>query len=115
MGFGFGKGYKDMAFVISPQKSHVNLGIARGAELPDSFGLLRGSGKVHRHVRITSLEDLANPDLRRLMESALKAVRTRRELVPRQLRRKPHRGSKLEQGISRPFGSDCRPSAATPL
>ncbi|HLC05429.1 MAG TPA: DUF1801 domain-containing protein [Anaerolineales bacterium] len=80
MGFGFGKGYKDMAFVISPQKSHVNLGIARGAELPDSFGLLRGSGKVHRHVRITSLEDLANPDLRRLMESALKAVRTRREL-----------------------------------
>jgi hypothetical protein len=77
LGFGFGKGYKALVFVVSPQRTHVNLGVARGAELQAAFPLLQGSGKVHRHVKITTLEDLANPELRRLIKAALKAARAR--------------------------------------
>ncbi len=77
LGFGFGKGYKGLVFVVSPQRTHVNLGVAQGAELQEAFPLLQGSGKVHRHVKITTVEDLANPELRRLMKAALKAARAR--------------------------------------
>jgi hypothetical protein len=78
-GFGFGKGYKDLVFVISPQKEHVNLGIARGAELKPASRLLQGSGKVHRHVKIRTREGLADPELKRLMKRALSAARKRRD------------------------------------
>jgi hypothetical protein len=40
-------------------KSHVNLMLARGTELPDPEGLLTGTGKRARHVELTSAEDLA--------------------------------------------------------
>lgn len=79
VGFGFGRGYKGLVFVISPQKTHVNLGITNGAALQDSFPLLQGSGKVHRHVKITGLSDLATRELKRLMKTALKAARERHE------------------------------------
>lgn len=79
IGFGFGTGYKDLVFVVSRQKTHVNLGIARGAELQSKFPLLEGRGKVHRHVKITALDDLTNPELTRLMQAALKAARARLE------------------------------------
>jgi hypothetical protein len=48
----------------------VNLGFNYGTELPDPEGLLQGSGKLLRHVKITTPEDLSNPALRRLVEAA---------------------------------------------
>ncbi len=77
VGFGFTKGYKGLVFVVSRQKKHVNLGIARGADLQSSFQLLQGSGKVHRHVKVANVEDLEAPELKRLMIAALKAARAR--------------------------------------
>jgi hypothetical protein len=47
-----GSGYKGLVFVISPFKTHVNLGIVHGATLADPAGLLEGTGKVHRHVKL---------------------------------------------------------------
>jgi hypothetical protein len=38
---------------------------------------LEGSGKVHGHVKVRSVEDVANPELEGLMKAALKAARTR--------------------------------------
>ena len=73
MGFGFGKGYKYLVFVISPYKEHVNLGIANGASLNDPSGLMTGSGKVHRHVKITNFEQLQDPQLKELMLAALRS------------------------------------------
>lgn len=32
--------------------NHVNVGFYRGAELPDPRGLLQGSGKLMRHVKV---------------------------------------------------------------
>jgi hypothetical protein len=54
----------------------VNLGIARGATLPDPGGLMSGTGRVHRHVELRSVEAAADPALHRLMERALSRHRS---------------------------------------
>ena len=57
---------------IAVQRDHVNLGFNYGAELPDPERLLEGPGKLLRHVKIASEEDLARPALRRLLETTSK-------------------------------------------
>jgi len=71
IGFGTGRGYKGLAFVVSPHSKHVTLGIAGGADLPDPAGLLEGSGRVHRHVKIRQAADLERPELRDVMKARL--------------------------------------------
>lgn len=73
LGFGTSGGYKGLVFVITPLKSAVKIGVVGGASLPDPHGLLRGTGKVHRHVRLESEADVKRPELRSLLESALQA------------------------------------------
>ncbi len=41
-----------------------------GATLPDPDGLLQGTGKRYRHVRLTTPADVEAPALRALLESA---------------------------------------------
>jgi hypothetical protein len=60
----------DVVCVLMPLKAGVNLGLAGGASLPDPAGLLQGTGKRHRHVRLTTPADLANPALRALLLAA---------------------------------------------
>ncbi len=70
---GYGVGPKKMSehfCHITFHKNHVNLGFNYGTELPDPEGLLQGSGKLLRHVKITTPEDLSNPALRQLVEAA---------------------------------------------
>src|SRR4051812_31911259 len=43
---------------IAVYPKHVNLGFPMGTALPDPGGLLRGTGKACRHVRLQSLADL---------------------------------------------------------
>jgi hypothetical protein len=57
---------------ISAQKTDVNLGFYYGAELPDPDGLLQGTGKRLRHVKIREPKDLRNPALRKLLKAASK-------------------------------------------
>jgi len=45
-------------------------GFYYGTELPAPEGLLEGSGRLMRHVKIRSDADLQNPELRRLLEVA---------------------------------------------
>ena len=43
----------DAAFAyVNSFTAHVNVGFFRGAELPDSNGLLEGTGKFMRHVKL---------------------------------------------------------------
>lgn len=58
IGYGFGSGYKDLVFVISPKRGHVNLGISYGATLEDPIGLMQGKGKIHRHVKLHQVEQV---------------------------------------------------------
>ena len=62
---------------ITVYASHVNLGFPYGTELPDPRRLLEGSGKKHRHVSVHRLADLARPQLRSLLQSALERAERR--------------------------------------
>ena len=56
---------------ILPHKNWVNLGFYKGAELPDPAALLEGTGKKLRHVKVRSIQDADQPQLRTLIEEAL--------------------------------------------
>jgi hypothetical protein len=70
IGFGSTAGYEGLICVISLYSRWVNLGVADGSTLPDPHGLLQGSGKRHRYVRITQPADLDQPGLRELLLAA---------------------------------------------
>jgi hypothetical protein len=45
--------------------------IQHGPDIPDPLGLLKGSGNVVRHTRLTTAKDLERPAIRRLIAEAL--------------------------------------------
>ena len=51
-------------------KAHVNVGFFRGAELPDPDGLLEGTGKMMRHVKLRPGRSLDETALSALIEAA---------------------------------------------
>ena len=55
---------------IAAYEDHVNLGFNRGAFLEDAHGLLAGTGKAIRHIRIASKQDLKLP-LRAYIRAAI--------------------------------------------
>ena len=67
---GYGVGPKKMSehfCYIGAHKQHVNLGFYRGADLPEPEGLLEGTGKVLRHVKVRELDEVEQPSLRQLV------------------------------------------------
>ena len=76
---GYGVGPKKMSehyAYIAPKSKHVNLGFMYGAALDDPDGLLEGTGKKLRHVKVRSVEEAERPALRRLLERAVAERRT---------------------------------------
>jgi hypothetical protein len=60
------------AFVFTTTHANwVNLGFNFGSQLRDPHGLLRGEGKLIRHVRIAKAEDLDAPGVRELVRAAI--------------------------------------------
>lgn len=57
---------------IAPHRGHVNLHFYQGTGLPDPEGLLEGTGKALRHVKIRQRRDLRADALTRLVEEAVK-------------------------------------------
>jgi hypothetical protein len=53
-------------------KNHVTFGFLRGTSLPDPTGLLEGTGKNLRHVKVKSVDDLKKPALKKLILAAAK-------------------------------------------
>jgi hypothetical protein len=53
-------------------KEHVTFIFLRGAALPDPEGLLEGTGKSVRHVKVRTMEDLKRPALKKLILEAAK-------------------------------------------
>lgn len=49
---------------------HVEFAFPRGVDLHDSGGVLRGSGKAFRHVKLTTRSDLERPEIRTLIREA---------------------------------------------
>jgi hypothetical protein len=63
--------------------SHLNVGFFHGAALPDPAGLLQGSGKFMRHVKVTRGTPVDRAALSRLIEAAYSDVKTRVENAQR--------------------------------
>ena len=70
MAYGFAETYRGTVCVVMPLKAAVNFGFPRGTELPDPAGLLEGTGKRARHVKLTALGEIAAPELRALLEAS---------------------------------------------
>jgi hypothetical protein len=68
--YGTGGRMKGMVFYISAHKAHANIGLF-GADLPDPNGIMEGTGKRLRHVKLRSPEDVDRPALRSLLETAI--------------------------------------------
>lgn len=64
---------KSFCYVKAATK-HVNLGFDRGAVLVDPAGLLEGTGKMMRHVKLKPGQDIPEQELRRLIEQATTLV-----------------------------------------
>lgn len=72
---GYGVGPKKMSeqfCYIAVLARRINLGFYYGADLDDPAQLLEGTGKMLRHVKITTVEQLDDPALRQLLEAAAK-------------------------------------------
>lgn len=70
---GWGVGPKKMSehyayLLVHP--AHVNLGFYRGTSLADPAGLLAGTGKQMRHIRVDSAADVPRPEITELLRAA---------------------------------------------
>ncbi|MEO6904117.1 MAG: DUF1801 domain-containing protein [Bacteroidia bacterium] len=71
IGFGTGLKKKTEHFCwLMPATKHVNLGFNYGAELPDPKKILEGTGKLFRHYKVKSVNDLINVDLINILKFA---------------------------------------------
>ena len=61
----------DAAFgYVNAFRAHVNVGFFRGAELPDPEGLLEGTGKYLRHVKLRPGDEIKSAALKKLIATA---------------------------------------------
>lgn len=52
---------------------HVSLEFGAGAALPDPHNMLEGSGKLRRHIKLTTLQDMADKHVHAYLALALQA------------------------------------------
>jgi hypothetical protein len=70
----------DAAFgCVDAFKAHVNVGFFRGAELADPEGLLEGTGRFMRHVKLRPGRDVDATALTELIRAAYTDMRARLE------------------------------------
>ena len=62
---------------VNAFRAHVNVGFFRGAELADPEGLLEGTGRFMRHVKLRPAEDVNASALRSLIRSAYADIKRR--------------------------------------
>ena len=68
----------DAAFAyVNAFRAHVNVGFFRGAEIADPDGLLEGTGKFMRHVKLSPERDIDAWALIKLIETAYTDMRGR--------------------------------------
>jgi hypothetical protein len=67
----------DAAFgYVNAFRHHVNVGFFRGAEIADPQGLLQGTGKFMRHVKLGPDREVSGMALRNLIETAYTHIKT---------------------------------------
>ena len=68
----------DAAFgYVNAFASHVNVGFFYGADIADPSGLLVGTGKFMRHVKLRPGNDIDTPALKKLIEASYAEMKAR--------------------------------------
>ena len=73
LAFGRSSAMRDLLFALIPHAGWLNLQLADGASLPDPAGIVEGTGKRIRHVKLRSAEAAARPAVRELVREQLRA------------------------------------------
>lgn len=71
LAYGYAKTYTHLVCVIILYDEYVNLGFPRGVDLPDSEGLLLGTGKRARHLRVSELAQVDSPEIAALLQASV--------------------------------------------
>lgn len=71
LAFGRSMKIRDLLFALIPHAGWVNLQLADGAVLPDPEGLIEGTGKRIRHVKVRSADAAQDARLRRIVGAQL--------------------------------------------
>ena len=106
IGFGPSERASEAIFSIALYPRYVSLFFLHGAGLPDPHRRLQGSGNVVRYVRLENLDVLDEPEVRQLMNEALRRAKVpinpkqRRHLVIKSVsaRQRPRRPQKNGRG-----------------
>lgn len=75
----YGVGPKKMSegyCYILPHTNWVNLGFYKGADLADPSNMLEGTGAKLRHIKIKSFDECDDPEIGKLIKSALEDRKT---------------------------------------
>jgi hypothetical protein len=75
LAFGRSMAMRDLLFAIIPHKSHVNLQLADGVDLPNPDGSIEGTGKRIRHVKVRSVAAASSPAVRNAIDAQIAHVR----------------------------------------
>ncbi|HYN70313.1 MAG TPA: hypothetical protein VEX41_08890 [Candidatus Eisenbacteria bacterium] len=70
---GTGSGMQDLLFALIPHAGWLNLQLADGAVLPNPDGLIEGTGKRIRHIKIRSAEAASSPAVRAAVRAQIAA------------------------------------------
>lgn len=71
LAFGRSMRMRDLLFALIPHAGWVNLQLATGALLPNRDGLIEGTGKKIRHIKVRSAEAAADPGVRAAIRGQL--------------------------------------------
>ena len=70
---GNGSGMRELLFALIPHAGWLNLQLADGADLPNPDGLIEGTGKRIRHIKIRSAEAATSPAVRAAVQAEVAA------------------------------------------
>jgi hypothetical protein len=73
LAFGRSMRMRDLLFALIPHAGWVNLQLADGAHLPNPDGLIEGTGKKIRHIKVRSAAAAATPAVRAAIRAQLRA------------------------------------------
>jgi hypothetical protein len=71
LAFGRSMKMRDLLFALIPHAGWVNLQLADGAHLPNPDGLIEGTGKRIRHVKVRSASAAADPRVLALVRAQI--------------------------------------------
>ena len=74
LAFGTSMKMRDLLFALIPHAGWVNLQLAHGALLPNPDGLIEGTGKKIRHVKVGSAEMAQDSRIRAIIRAEIEAL-----------------------------------------